>query len=475
MREKATQSSLDKKRLLGWKRQARSPCGHHLISIPYSAPLSSQSIPIVKPDINNTSNNMLSNLSSLAPSLPAFSLVASVVAAAPVEFNPNAPKYSCEDAYSSPASPLRLSGVDTSVGKTTILLSPIGDIGASLGSEDGAGDATTGRMCVLSRWTTSLIDKEEGNGFYFPLGRSVAGVPGENTGKDGDWNRPPGKASWQLRYTCGEAAFNGTNFVEGEYLCEVTLPMTSKPDIKDPATIYAIRVPYYLTYYERTLSVRNELSRFLHLTTFGPKAEELDALEMAYEVILDDGYLNALSNGTSSGNATSVNATSVNATYSHSKAMSKLQVEWVAAQQDPTTFSSGKFSSHREYWRKRLNPRKWETYRIGEAGPAPCELHSRWRKFAFTEYDVQNSRALRWGTQDLGGAFQIQEGHKVTIEKVVLESMPSGQPSLSIAPSVSFAPSPLPTIPAPTGTPMAALTDSPVSTVFVYVLRLLLE
>ena len=392
----------------------------------------------------------------------------SVVSAAPVEFDPDAPRFSCEDASSSPASPLRLIGVDTSLSATTILLDPIGNIGAPTTTvdgdvESGVTDTTAkGRMCVLSRWTAPLWEKTDGEGFYYPLGRSVAGVPGESSsgGLDGDWNRPPGQASWQLSYTCGEAAFNGTNFVEGEYLCEVTLPMTSKPDIKDPSIIYAIAVPYYLTYYERTLSLRNELSRFLHLTTFGPKVAELDALEAAYDVILDEGYLDSTLNPNFTANGTTVNGTT---TYTHSMAMNKLQVEWVAAQMDPSTFTSGKFSSHREYWRKRLNPRKWETYRIGEAGPAPCEQHSRWRKFAFTEYDVQNSRILRWGTQDLGGAYQVQEGHKVTIETVILENMPSSQPSVSSVPSVSMAPTSTPSLPLPTASPFASSTDAPVS------------
>lgn len=384
------------------------------------------------------------------------------VGAAPVAFNPDAPKFSCEDGASlSPASPLRLPGVDTAVGKKTILLVPVG--GRASGEEtEGVPDSTTGRMCVLSSWTASLVEKADGNGFYFPLGRSVAGVPGENTGNDGDWNRPPGKASWQLSYTCGEAASDGTNFVEGEYLCQVTLPMTSKPDIKDPSIIYAVSVPYYLTYYERTLTLRNELSRFLHLTTFGPKVVELDAMETAYEVITDKNYLGTtLNNESTSSNETSSSINTIGLT--HSEAMSKLQVEWVAAQMDPTTFTSGKFSSHREYWRRRLNPRKWETYRIGEAGPAPCELHSRWRKFAFTEYDVQNSRALRWGNQELGGAYQVAPGHKVTIQTVILENMPSTQPSLSLVPSVSSAPSLSPSAPLPTASPIVASTDSPVS------------
>ena len=73
---------------------------------------------------------------------------------------------------------------------------------------------------------------------------------------------------------------------------------------------------------------------------------------------------------------------------------------------DPSALSAGEFSSLRAYWRRRLNPRKEETYRIGESGPHPCETNSRWRKFAFTKFDVQNAKMLRWGNQDLGGSYQ---------------------------------------------------------------------
>lgn len=57
--------------------------------------------------------------------------------------------------------------------------------------------------------------------------------------------------------------------------------------------------------------------------------------------------------------------------------MAQLQTEWTAMQMDPTTFSTGKFTSLREFWRKRLNPRTFEAYPVAESGPAPCEKYSR--------------------------------------------------------------------------------------------------
>ena len=169
-------------------------------------------------------------------------------------------------------------------------------------------------------------------------------------------------------------------------------------------------VPYYLTYYRRSITVRNEISRFLQKNTFGPTAAELDALETRYQ---------ELKSGTDSAGGNS------STTVSHASAMEKLQVEWVVSQMDPSNFASGEFTSLRKYWRRRLNPRKQETYRIGESGPHPCEKHSRWRKFAFTHADVQNSRMLRWGTSALGGAIQTQRGHRITVKTVTYAETPA--------------------------------------------------
>ena len=45
-------------------------------------------------------------------------------------------------------------------------------------------------------------------------------------------------------------------------------------------------------------------------------------------------------------------------------------------------------SSHREYFRKRLNPRMLEMGKYGRTGPKVCDLYSRWRNFAFTRKDT---------------------------------------------------------------------------------------
>lgn len=308
-----------------------------------------------------------------------------------------------------------------------------------------------------------------------------------------------------------------------------------------------IDTPYYLTYYRREMTVRNEISRFLQQNTFGPTKEELDALEARYNIlrgmdyvppeytwedftpILPSGVLEDLGESCADGNTTDLceqleeihnasviaweeeafwlstpaptlapsvttgpsssptissapsglpsitssptssleptsvpsstsgpsasisslpsslpssepsqlNETETTATSrrrlqeseqsnstnstsrSHAEAMAALQLEWVTNQMDPSTFSSGEFTSLRKYWRRRLNARKTETYRIGESGPHACEKHSRWRKFAFTKTDVEFAMDLRWGSQDLGGTKQKQDGHLITVQMVV--------------------------------------------------------
>ena len=275
--------------------------------------------------------------------------------AAPIEFPVNAPVFSCASAGSTatPGTPVKLSSVSTANGVKTILLAPV---------EDG----DDGRMCILSRWSSDEDAQMSGLGYYYPLGRSVATV------SNGDWTKPPGKPGREVDYLCGVASNSGNGFTQGDYLCEVTLPWTYTVD--GDFSEHPLVAPYYLTYYERSLTVRQEISRFLQKTTFGPTPDDLDSLEAAHAVIMAGG----LTSG---------------------EAMEQLQAEWIESQMDPSTFTTGTFTSLRKYWRQRVNARAFEVYRIGEAGPAPCEKNSRWRKFAFTKYDVQSARYLRWGDE----------------------------------------------------------------------------
>jgi hypothetical protein len=343
-------------------------------------------------------------------------LLLATLSSAAVFFDPTAEKYSCvndDGSTLAPGVPVYLTDVDTRSSEQTILLKPIKpDTINNVGGEGNNNTNGTSSMCILHRWTLPLEDKLDKKGFYFPLGRSSPHLPAEvignsTAGSIGDWSRPPGRASYQVDYKfiCGEASNSGSNFQAGEYLCEVTLPATSERNSQDPKILDPINVPYFLTYYKRTMTVRNELSRFLQKNTFGPTKSELDALEAKFLELRSAGP-----------------------DVSYANAMAKVQRDWIVSQMDPSTFTSGEFSSLRAYWRRRLNPRAEETYRIGESGPHPCEKHSRWRKFAFTNYDVQNSKSLRWGNMEIGGKYQTQKGHRITVEMVTYNATTAPPP-----------------------------------------------
>ena len=164
-------------------------------------------------------------------------------------FDSEAPVHGCVGANGTvlyeAAVPNLLEGIDTSDEDVTILLRPLPD--------EGLDEAATS-MCVLHRWTASIENKTEGLGYYFPLGRSIPAVPGEQrpdsiygayrrpthmlmrfdyfhslaevslldsnyTGQPGDWARPMGKGARQVEYRCGEAGNSGVNFAEGECKC----------------------------------------------------------------------------------------------------------------------------------------------------------------------------------------------------------------------------------------------------------------
>ncbi|KAL7553976.1 hypothetical protein ACHAWF_017328 [Thalassiosira exigua] len=427
-------------------------------------------------------------LALAASSLAASSLAAAEASPPTLFFDPAAPKHGCVDPLTGSSLPVgqpaHLQDVNTTYEEMTILLVPLAPVAfsspaaleanATAFPEDGLS-----RMCAFHRWTSDLDAKARGEGLYRPLGRSIPTVPGERrprpstaddivdaesdssdsdaagtvVGPSGDWNRPPGIASRRLRYDCGYAGNSGDNFVAGEYLCEVTLPRSSTPKTDDPAELVVIDAPYYLTYRARDVSVRNEIARFLEKNTFGPTKAEIDAMEAEYDAALaelegDDGAAEVEANATAAeANATEAaaaerrlqsNATTTATSSNRALTMARVQASWISDQQNSTLHPP---TSLRAYYRRRLNPRQSETYRIGESGPHPCEAHSRWRKFAFTSLDVENSRALRWGSKDLGGTVQVRGGHRVTAEPVQATTFePSTSPTASFGPTRSSSP-----------------------------------
>ena len=53
-------------------------------------------------------------------------------------------------------------------------------------------------------------------------------------------------------------------------------------------------------------------------------------------------------------------------------------------------------SSHRAYFRERMNPKFEYPYKVGAIGARPCELHSRWRRYAFSSKDQLSNRKKGW-------------------------------------------------------------------------------
>jgi hypothetical protein len=55
--------------------------------------------------------------------------------------------------------------------------------------------------------------------------------------------------------------------------------------------------------------------------------------------------------------------------------------------QDQLNVAKTPLSSHREFYRRHLNPRLDQTFYAGKPGPSPCSQDSRWRSFAFSVKD----------------------------------------------------------------------------------------
>lgn len=125
---------------------------------------------------------------------------------------------------------------------------------------------------------------------------------------------------------------------ELEWTCETgTCNVTVVPGADDR---------YFITSYALTLSDKEKAARFLEMVTFGPTTSLInDIIEATGDIAFK---------------------------------MAKFVEEQV----------NSSVSSHREYFRKRLNQRSLETYKYGVSGPRPCEENSRWRRFAFTSRDM---------------------------------------------------------------------------------------
>jgi hypothetical protein len=147
---------------------------------------------------------------------------------------------------------------------------------------------------------------------------------------------------------CGEADEAGSGYAVGEYLCEIDVPQLSSGN-----------VGYYLTKWEEGVANdRRAAARFLERATWGATWDEIVNLE---DEVASMGK--------------------------------RAMAQWVQTQQ------SLKPSSHRVFFRERLNPRTVESYQYGIPGPKACEKNARFRRFAFTYKDLELSRGYSgyWG------------------------------------------------------------------------------
>eukprot|EP00586_Coscinodiscus_wailesii_P000799 CAMPEP_0172487324 /NCGR_PEP_ID=MMETSP1066-20121228/16359_1 /TAXON_ID=671091 /ORGANISM="Coscinodiscus wailesii, Strain CCMP2513" /LENGTH=2416 /DNA_ID=CAMNT_0013253867 /DNA_START=62 /DNA_END=7312 /DNA_ORIENTATION=+ len=132
---------------------------------------------------------------------------------------------------------------------------------------------------------------------------------------------------------------------------------------------------YHLTCYQHSLSKEDTVARFLEKTSFGPTKRHID-------------------------------------TWDYSK--DDLNPSFAKFVQDELNKTP---TYHREYFRKRLNPRSIESYKYGMSGPQACKKNSRWRKYAFTALDTHLSSG---GLQHDSGSGQPRPNprHKLTIQAI---------------------------------------------------------
>jgi len=176
-----------------------------------------------------------------------------------------------------------------------------------------------------------------------PVGRSYNGR---------SWERVAGPYT-SLSYDCNVSS-SGTATRSIHNTCQVTLPRLEFPD----------RQRYVLLTYEHDLSSRNVVARFLSQTTFGVTRSELDEFPSAT---------------TKADTDTNAEAQDLETSFA----------KWIQHQMNdiPAT-------SHREFFRRRLNSRFDVAKSIGMPNH-PCRRYSQWRNFAFIELDYGRTVAIK--------------------------------------------------------------------------------
>ena len=249
-----------------------------------------------------------------------------VTNASPITFDASAIKYTCSDT-TSVRTPLKLLPLSQNKVNNngypsqydTILLEPT---------------SGEGELCTLTRKNSEFSTT------YIPIARSYDGH---------DWSRSAGKYLEQMQNEaiCGTSVLDGSNYNEGEYLCQLAVP-----------TLLITSDAYYLTKFDESAAASNSrqtrAARFLEFATFGGTRTDITSLSNG--ITTDGDYAIA---------------------------------SWVHDQTSPTVTP---ITSHRKYFRERMSPRAVESYQYGIPGPKACEMNAHYRRFAFTFKDAELSR-----------------------------------------------------------------------------------
>ena len=208
---------------------------------------------------------------------------------------------------------------DTLAAIPTVPPSP-GTMGAIAGLSDPDGDGFAPLLlppAKPSELITLSRTPEVSGSFYVPVGRAYDG---------NEWERSAGPDVSRIAFSC---CHHGTGEAHGD-ICQVYVP-------------FKAGYTYHLTRYEdpypsSALGDRGVAARFLERSTFGPTPDD----------VANWDYTN-LAGGRSF-------------------------VDWITDQMSPSKVD---VSSHREFYRRRTNPRSTEAYRYGLPGPGACEANAR--------------------------------------------------------------------------------------------------
>ena len=269
-----------------------------------------------------------------------------------LDIHPSAIRFTCP---TTPSTPTLLSTLpkDTGDGSTTpiyLLLPTVTN--------------TTQQLCTLTRVDTpdSYNNNPQLANFrkvYIPIARSYTGGPYGNT-----WQRVRGKYIHEVSINplqdCGII-----DLTTNEYGCQVTIPPLQEDN-----------EGYYLTLFQEDefSNSMTHSSRFLEHSSFGATYDEITSL--SNEIDIHGNY--AL------------------AKYIHDQIYNT-----------PIT-------SHRAYFRRRLNPRVVESYVYGIPGPMACKQYAKFRRFVFTHKDTELSRSYTSSAGGTGLPMSPMEYYKQT-------------------------------------------------------------